>query len=254
MSRENRFGGIWTEKKLMALKDYLSAYMRIFSKNEPASWFQTTYLDAFAGTPYRSAPETPEINSDSALFDLYSDQDVQDYKKGSALIALETDPPFDKYLFVEQKQESVKQLGILKDQVKGKIQVVHGEANEKIREWCRETDWQKNRAVVFLDPYGMQVEWQTIIAIAETKGIDLWLLFPLGQAVLRLLMRKQPPEGAWAERLTKFFGTEDWREAFYSPVMQLSLSFDDTVEEEQFERNVGWEKVEAFFLACDPGF
>jgi hypothetical protein len=34
--------------------------------------------------------------------------------------------------------------------------------------------------VLFLDPYGMQVDWTTIEAIARTKAIDLRVLFPLG--------------------------------------------------------------------------
>ncbi len=32
-----------------------------------------------------------------------------------------------------------------------------GEANAEIRKWCAKRDWKKERAVVFLDPYGMQV-------------------------------------------------------------------------------------------------
>lgn len=33
----------------------------------------------------------------------------------------------------------------------------------------------------------MQVEWKTIEAIAKAKAIDMWLLFPLGIGVARLL-------------------------------------------------------------------
>jgi three-Cys-motif partner protein len=46
-----------------------------------------------------------------------------------------------------------------------------------MRKIC-DNDWRSHRAVLFLDPYGMQVEWQTIEAIAKTAAIDLWLLFP----------------------------------------------------------------------------
>ncbi len=35
----------------------------------------------------------------------------------------------------------------------------------------------------------MQVDWKTIEAVAATKAIDLWLLFPLGVGVNRLLTR-----------------------------------------------------------------
>jgi hypothetical protein len=42
-----------------------------------------------------------------------------------------------------------------------------------LKKWCKERNWQKERAVVYLDPYGMQVEWSTIEALAATKAIDL---------------------------------------------------------------------------------
>jgi three-Cys-motif partner protein len=68
------------------------------------------------------------------------------------------------------------------------IQIRPGDANVEIQELCKK-DWSSHRAVLFLDPYGMQVEWKTIEAIAATKAIDLWLLFPLGIGVNRLLTK-----------------------------------------------------------------
>jgi three-Cys-motif partner protein len=94
-----------------------------------------------------------------------------------------------------------------------------------------------NRAVIFLDPYGMEVEWKTIECIAHTQAIDLWILFPLGQAVNRLLTKNQPPKGAWADRLTKFFGTDNWKEAFYRQKQQKDLfgTQDAFVKEADFD-------------------
>jgi three-Cys-motif partner protein len=89
------------------------------------------------------------------------------------------------------------------------------EANEWLRRWCREQDWRAWRAVAFLDPYGMNVEWRTLEAIARTKAIDLWVLFPLGIGANRVLPADGPPEGPWADRLTKLFGSDDWRSRFY---------------------------------------
>lgn len=60
------------------------------------------------------------------------------------------------------------------------IQIVRDEANACLTAWCRKTDWTTNRAVVFLDPYGMQVGWPLIQAIAKTEAVDLWILFPSG--------------------------------------------------------------------------
>ncbi len=52
-----------------------------------------------------------------------------------------------------------------------------GDANVLVR---RECAWlgghRSRRAVMFLDPYGMQVEWSTLQAVASCSKVDLWLL------------------------------------------------------------------------------
>jgi len=53
------FGGAWTQQKLKCLAKYLGAYARIFHVNPRARHFETTYVDAFAGTGYMKAPEVP---------------------------------------------------------------------------------------------------------------------------------------------------------------------------------------------------
>jgi three-Cys-motif partner protein len=68
---------------------------------------------------------------------------------------------------------------------------------------------------LFLDPYGMQVEWKTIEAIASTRAIDLWLLFPLGIGVNRLLTKSGDIPDSWQKRLDLLLGTTDWYEEFY---------------------------------------
>ena len=60
------------------------------------------------------------------------------------------------------------------------IMVINAEANSYIQDMCSNRRWTKNRAVLFLDPFGMEVTWETIAAIAKTKAIDLWILFPVG--------------------------------------------------------------------------
>jgi three-Cys-motif partner protein len=111
--------------------------------------------------------------------------------------------------------------------------------------WCKKTDWKKTRAVVFLDPYGMQVDWATIESIAATKAIDLWILFPLGQGVNRLLTREGPPPAAWADRLTRFFGTEEWRDRFYRRTETRDL-FGGTLS--LIEKDADFESIGAYFL------
>lgn len=213
----HKFGGDWTQTKLDAISKYLSAYMKIFKGNERARWFTTNYIDAFAGTGFRSGAST---EAGSALFE---DEDAAEFQQGSVTVALETNPAFDKYIFVDRKPEHVAALVELKKHYSDRnIQVIQNDANLFLPEWCSNTDWKTNRAVVFLDPYGAQVEWKTIEVIARTKAVDLWLLFPLGQAVNRMLTSKEPSP-AWSERLDRLFGSDEWREEFYKPSKQESL-------------------------------
>jgi three-Cys-motif partner protein len=104
-------------------------------------------------------------------------------------------------------------------------------------------NWNRNRAVVFLDPYGMSVNWDTVAALGRTGAIDLWILLPLGQAINRMLPREGLPMTAWGNRLTAFFGTDGWTEAFYRPSAQPSL-FDDVAG---FEKQASFESIGAFF-------
>jgi three-Cys-motif partner protein len=215
MILQHQFGGNWSQKKLAILEKYLRAYIIIFKSNPQAAKLVTNYVDAFAGTGYRD-PE--EDGRGRGFFNDFYDEDSSDLQKGSARIALEIDPLFDRYLFIDKKPEHVVELAKLKEtfrDIKDRIEIVQGEANEVIQKWCQETDWTNNRAVVFLDPYGMEVEWPTVEAIAQTQGIDLWILFPLGVAVNRLLTKDEIPTGPWADRLTAFFGTDEWKDEFY---------------------------------------
>jgi three-Cys-motif partner protein len=70
----------------------------------------------------------------------------------------------------------------------------------------------------------MQVEWKTIEAVARTKAIDMWLLFPLGIGVNRLLLKK-PEEipDAWRRRLSLFLGTDQWEHELYRPQPEMML-------------------------------
>lgn len=242
MNSVHQFGGNWTEDKLNRVRDYLCAYMKIFTRNPRASWFKTVYVDAFAGTGYRTDSEKDK-NIVGLLLD---DNDAVSYKKGSAVVALDTNPSFDEYVFVEFNGNYAKELEKLRSRYPEKahkIRVAQQEANTFLQSWCGETNWYNTRAVVFLDPYGMQVEWKTIEAMANTRGIDLWILFPLGQAVMRLLKRNSIPDGAWADRLTAFFGTDEWKDAFYGLNPQSNIFGD-----ENFEKTADFKSIETFFI------
>lgn len=80
---------------------------------------------------------------------------------------------------------------------------------------CEAIEWRSTRAVMFLDPYGMQLEWGTIEKIAATRAIDLWLLFPLGVGVNRLLTKSGDIPSGWRHRLDVLLGTSEWPRDLY---------------------------------------
>ena len=92
-------------------------------------------------------------------------------------------PPFDEYYFIDKDEEKIEHL-----------------KSSNINEWVTEfinsgrlSFEMKERALVFLDPFGCQVKWSTLKSLARTEVIDLWLLFPIG-TVNRLLPLKKYPD------------------------------------------------------------
>lgn len=247
----HQFGGNWTQEKLNRLQKYLRAYMTIFSANQWARRYTTYYADAFAGTGARTSPDSPLASTLSLFEDKEDVKDVKQFYEGSAQIALELDPPFKRYIFIENNPQFVQELRNLSSRFADKtVQIVQRDSNDFLQDWCQKMNWQNCRAVVFLDPYGMDVDWKTIEALAATKAVDLWVLLPVGQAINRMLTRKRIPEGAWPVKLTRFFGTEAWKDSFYRTNQQsqpqLSLLPTDNLQMD-YEKTATFESIGKFF-------
>jgi three-Cys-motif partner protein len=206
------FGGDWTEEKLDALGRYLKAYLKVLLKQP----FQTVYLDAFAGTGYREQRGRAQP-AERNIFQELAEAEPQRFLDGSARIALKIQPGFSRYIFIELNQQRATELEKLKidfPQRAAIIEVRRQDANAAIQQICQSWDARRSRGVLFLDPFGMQADWATIEAIAATKAIDVWILFPF--AVNRLLTRNPKDlQPGWRERLNRVFGSEEWYNRFY---------------------------------------
>jgi three-Cys-motif partner protein len=241
MTHQDAFGGPWTQDKLIRLRDYLRAYMRIF-RSRP--YFETVYVDAFAGTgliPPRPAGSAPQQRLEP------DEPEVAGFIEGSARVALSIDPPFTRYLFIERSASKVKELEGLREafpDLAARIQIVRGDANDYLTDWVGRTDWKRTRAVVFLDPCGMQVEWRLLEALGRTKAVDLWLLVPIGMGVNRLLTQNELPPKEWQDRLTRFFGTDEWLQECYQASAQGSLFGDQPA----LAKVVDYERLAAYFV------
>ncbi|MBT3201242.1 MAG: three-Cys-motif partner protein TcmP [Phycisphaerales bacterium] len=208
------FGGGWTEQKLDMLNSYLDAWAKVM-KNQS---FERLYIDAFAGTGYReAAPTVPDTGFFAAEL---AEDEPQEFFDGSARLALRIRPAFDRYVFVEKSRERFAKLLELQErspELGERMEFFREDGNRVLQDLCANWNSRNMRGVLFLDPFGMQVDWVTLEAVARTKSIDVWILFPMGIGVNRMLPRNGEIPDGWRARLDRVFGTSDWYEAFYRP-------------------------------------
>ncbi len=243
-----KFGGDWTEDKLGRVSEYLRRYNTVLKKQH----ITREYIDAFAGTGYREVggDEGEEV---SGLFPELAEPEVRRFLDGSARIALNVDPGFHRFTFIEKKPQKAEELEKLKSEFPDKqIRIECGDANAWVQSICGEP-WNYRRAVLFLDPFGMQVSWETLEAVAGTRSIDAWILLPLCVAITRLLKRDGNIDEAVCRRLDYVFGERTWRDAFYKPMASVasksqSWLLQDAEPEPESHWKVDLSMVEEYFI------
>jgi len=197
--------GKWSLEKLELLRKYLAAYLRILTNQSWCRGYE--YIDAFAGT---GKPKT---------------KDEQRYVDGSPRVALSLTPAFTQYHFIEQtdwRVEKLKKLPV--DFPAQSITVYHGDCNNIIREQIlpQLPYASKKRAIAFIDPFGMQMEWETMECLAKARTVECMLIFPV-MAINRGVLRKHPEEigQVGRERMNRFWGTSDWMIDLYEEEQTL---------------------------------
>jgi len=218
------FGGIWTLKKLAVLKDYLKFYTTALKGK-----FTLHYVDAFAG----SGEFSPAKNTDQDTLAPYQNM------IGSVDTALSINPAFDQYHFNDIDPDFIKELGRLKSEHPDKhIEIKAGDANTFVPDFCSQMQ-SNDRAVLMLDPFSTQLDWATLIPVAESGKVDLWLLFPIS-----VILRMTPKDGTktkpeWKQTLDRLLGTNDWEKALYKPVTNKTADlFDNAPDDTENRINV----------------
>jgi three-Cys-motif partner protein len=202
---------------LEILLEYLSAFLHDMQRRP----FRTMYVDGCSGTGYVERCD-PRNRVQEGFFER-----PPNVLPGSARRALTLEPPFDRYVFIERNRTRYQQLRAVLDDfgwLSNRIRLRRWDANNYVPKLCEETDWNSWRAVIFLDPPGTQIKWETVRAIADTKGADLWYLFPLGQTVNRLLRRDRAEiEDSQRQALKGMFGCTSWYDEFYRAVVREGI-------------------------------
>lgn len=213
--------GYWSEIKLDIIGDYAKAYSTILAAQEKPR-FHHVYVDAFAGAGVHKSKKTGEEID------------------GSPVIAVNTEPPFKEYHFIDLNGLKVENLRKLFGQ-RSDINIHEGDCNqimlEKVLPRILFKDYR--RGLCLLDPYGLHLNWEVIRTVGQMKTIDMFLNFPIADMNRNVFWRHS--EGVAEDdiaRMNAFWGDDTWRTAAYRKEIGL---FDD-IEEKNDNETV----VEAF--------
>lgn len=227
MSKRPRDGSVgpWAAEKLDALGRALNYYTTRL-KNQ--SQWQKIYIDAFAGpglSKVRTKPREDGGQSGQLFADQSTDPDEQEvvFLKGSPRVALDIANPFDRYVFIDKDPDRVAELEGIRSEYQGRriIEIRPGDANPILQELLKSVSKARHRGYIFLDPFGLQVPWTTIEAIARTGAIEVIINFPLGMALTRMMPNSGNVPAEWQISLDTFFGSSDWRQHRYEEYVDL---------------------------------
>lgn len=239
-SKKANWGGPWTEQKLDTFEKYVKAYLAIMNSNRDKYDWKLLYFDGFAGSGSRTLEETSnEIQEASNLFESEVTLDELRVYQGAAerVVGLEKhNKGFDAYYFVDTDENSRSSLEekLSEYPTNGKKYFLQYDANRAVRMLANTLKNHKNiKALVFLDPFGMQINWDSI-KLLKGLSVDLWILIPTGVIVNRLLERNFNKEIGLrhSQKLESFFGlTQDQIVDYFYREEQLPTLFgeDETV-------------------------
>jgi three-Cys-motif partner protein len=160
----------------------LERYFSAFNTALKNKAFKRVYIDGFAG----SGDFQHTVGSEKRT--LFGEEgEPVDVHAGSARRALRATPPFDEIILIEQNRKFAESLeSLIAAEGHDNARVERGDVNEVLRDICRLANWRRRRGVIFLDPFGMHVDWSTLQLIAETQALDLWFLFSIAGLVRNL--------------------------------------------------------------------
>lgn len=195
--------GIWSEIKLEIIKKYASAYTSIMSRQNWCKGY--VYIDAFAGAGKHISKRTSEM------------------VPGSPLNALEVNPPFTEYHFIDLDKDKAEALKKMMKE-KPNINSYHGNCNEiLINEIFPKLNYDSyKRALCILDPYGLDLKWETIKKAADLKTIDIFLNFSIMDANRNVLFEDlSMAEQKDIDRMSAFWGDASWKDLIYKEQKDL---------------------------------
>ena len=231
------FGGQWSVEKLECVEAYICSYLKVMQNQR----WKLSYIDAFSGEGVQRFKHSIQPRNHGSV-DTVNEAYAKAFTEGSSLRALaaskkreiEGGRGFDHFCFIELNKAKLDALRcrILSQfpDCENRCVFICGDANKELPELIRRMDWQKDRAVSFIDPFATQFKWSSFECFRNTC-CDVWMLFPLF-AIIRMLPTSHMPSEDWCKSLDEIFGEGDWRN-LYHKTTQLSLFGEEAVEREK---------------------
>lgn len=217
----SHFGGEWTLQKLHIIDEYLKSYS-IVLKNLKV---KKIYVDGFAGSG-KTELKTKDLYDNGFLAEIVDETPQPVVVEGSALLSLKYD--FDEYYFLELDSNRI---DILKQNIIenypqkiSKVYFINGDSNKTLLEVISNIT-KYDRCLMFLDPYALELKWETLKAISNCGVVDLWYLFPL--SLIRLIEKERDISEANKQKVSSILGTDDWIDKLFTESSQLNF-FGDT--------------------------
>ena len=206
--------GYWSEVKLDIIRKYAQAYSTIMAAQQKIR--KHLYVDGFAGAG------------------LHISKCTQEYVLGSPLNALNVEPPFDEFHFIDLNGGKTSVLKAVVGNTPN-VYVYEEDCNEllikKIFPLTRYEDY--HRAFCLLDPYGLDLNWDVMYTAGQMESIEIFLNFPI-MDMNRNVLRKNPDkvERSQITRMDRFWGDHTWYDIAYTKTPGLFGQIEEKVRNE----------------------
>src|SRR2546426_6835505 len=195
--------GPWAEDKYR----YLGMYAEMFSTGMKNKWDRRVYLDLFSGPGYSTLRDTNRV------------------VLGSPMIALRLPDPFDAYVFADEKAGALDALKTRAERLDRRhdVSYIPGDANAVVGDVLKEIPGEREEKTLsfcFLDPYKLNIHFDTVRRIAEGRAVDFLILLALYvDANRNVQWYEQEPNPT----IDQFLGDPKWRDR-WTPAAQRAES------------------------------
>ena len=172
-------------------------YDQIFSTGMKTRWDQRIYIDLFSGSGFARIRGSGQIVA------------------GSPILSLRVRDPFTRYIFCEENEAFLDALRqrVAREAPSAHVEYVQGDVNQVVSQVVAKIPgYDKGNTQLsfcFVDPFSVDLSFETIRALGETRNMDFLILLALGMDANRNL-------GVYLqeshERIERFLGDPGWRE------------------------------------------